>query len=272
MANLSDNATIRSRAWELTRSNIGRLFLMYLVAGAIPSVTAVILMSIASAAMYASTALGVILMIVAFVTIILCAVALSLGLQSGYLKLIRGGSASVGDVFSRIDCSFKGLLLTLFIGLRIWLWMLPGLVVTTIGASIGNGFGVFLMIVGLILSYALMIPAAFRYCMATTALADHPEMGVMDAFHKSIEIMDGRRMTYFKLIIVLTLILMGFSLAASLLMSLLSRVAILVFLMYLVNMAISLVGSLVIQITSLMFYAECTDGGPDAAPKLSSAP
>lgn len=272
MANPADNATIRRRAWDLTRANIGRLFLMQLVAVAVPSIASAVLMTIASTAMSASTGLGVILTIVAFITILLFSAALSLGLQSGYLNLIRGGTASVSDVFSRLDSSVKALLLSLLIGLRVWLWMLPGLLIVIIGGSISSGFGAFLAIVGMVLSYALVIPAAFRYCMAFTALADEPDLSVMDAFHKSIEIMDGRKMTYFRLIFVLVLVLMGISLAATLLMNLLGRLALLAILLSLALFAVSIIGSLVIQIASLMFYVECNDGDSDSSFKSSTAP
>ena len=273
MSNLTDNASIRRRAWSLTKEHFGVLFLMMLIVALVPSVASAVLLGLSGLVTSSSAGLGVVLTIVCSLALVLLTTALALGYQNAVLKLIRGNEISVGDVFSRMDCAFKGFLLTLFIGLRMWLWALPGMAVMVIGALFGESTIVFFSLVGAIVIYALMIPAAFRYCMAVPALADNPELGVLDAFNKSKEIMNGRKWTFFKLIFVIVLIIMLAAFALGLLTALLGQRLVLVVILSIASLLLSLAAGLVIEVATLIFYNQLIGGpsGDEASPEKEEA-
>lgn len=274
MQNSVTNATLRSHAQDVVKKNFGKIFLMMLIVAVIPSVvigvislifslflpvSLNILLSVPASYLVQFYGPSIIAMYIAYTVVItivsaLIAPALTLGLYNGILQLIRGEQTGVGVVFSRISSCLKGFLLSLFVGLRIWLWTLPGLGVLTLGLIIGGSFGIVLTIVGFILMYALIIPAAFRYCMSLPALADQPELGVLGSFRKSKEIMQGRKWQYFKLVFFYVLIFVAFIIVLSLLSALLAKAPVLFIPLLIVSLVVFLAISMVIQVASLTFY------------------
>ena len=92
------------------------------------------------------------------------------------------------------------------IGLRLWLtlktfaWMLPGLLVDFLGfmlSSDGVAVGELLQFIGGILEFALVVPATYRYMLAYHVYAETPEVGVYDAVERSKTIMANRKWQLF---------------------------------------------------------------------------
>lgn len=280
MPSLNNNADIRGHAMGVTKRNFGKIFLMNLIVGAIPAVilqalslifNVIISASVSSmttrypyygyGSRYASSAVGflfgayAVYMLISLLVSALITPALTMGQNNGILHMIRDEQTSVGAVFSRFRICIKGFLLTLFIGLRTMLWALPGFAVILLAAVFGTGFGLFLLVVGYILIYALIIPAAFRYCMAIPALADDPDLGVLEAFNRSKDMMEGRKWQYFRLLFLYGLILLGAVLAVTLLATLLAKVSIILsVLIILPIIPIFIFISMLTQVASLTFY------------------
>lgn len=288
MQRIATNSDIRNHTMDVVKQHWGKILLMTIIVAAIPSLILQVLSAIfnrilpvplASVPMLlanpyylryygSSVIVGYLLyLLVALVVSALVAPALQLGMNNGLLCLTRGENTSVEVVFSRLRSCLKAFLLTLFIGLRIWLWTLPGLAISTLGIIIGSGFGLFLTFVGFIAMYVLVIPAAFRYCMAIPALADQPELGVLDAFNKSKEIMDGRKWQYFKLMFLYGLILFGIVLAATLLAALLAKATVVLSILLIIPVIVACVFiSMLIQVATMTFYNAYAGNNTASAP------
>lgn len=266
------NADIRNHALDVVRRHFVKLFLMLLVAALVPSAVLGLLSAIFAPFMPTMTALIMYperltsaiptMILYALLSIILSALvspAVMLGLYHGMLNLIRGMDASVMDVFSRIGSCLQGFLLTLYVGLRTWLWMLPGLAVMLIGVAIGGGFGGFLIFVGTVAMSVLTIVASFRYAMSLPTLADRPELGVFGSFNRGKEIMNGRKWQLFKLLFVYVLILLAVLLVLSLLTAALAKVPVLLVLLGIIDALACLAVGTVVQVATLTFYGVYAD-------------
>lgn len=125
--------------------------------------------------------------------------ALTLGAIAALLTLLRGGEISYGDVFCRVGCFLKGILLAVMVALKTALWMLPGIAVSavaialvTLTDSVGLAMG--LSMLGSALMMALGLRAVMHYAMAEFALADNPSLGVMGAIRESVSLMRYRKL------------------------------------------------------------------------------
>lgn len=128
--------------------------------------------------------------------------ALSLGFLNAMLTLLRGGTAVVGDVFSRLNVFIRAALLSLWIAIKMVLWALPGLALTILALFAGvrsDALGVLLALAGSGLMVAFTVTAYFRYALATVFQADDPELGVLSCVRKSKAVMQGRKMQLFAL-------------------------------------------------------------------------
>lgn len=107
------------------------------------------------------------------VLLTLYALVVEFGYQSYSLSVIRQEETGVGELFSRFYMTGKiilaQLLSALFIGLWAMLFIIPGIV------------------------------AAYRYRMIPYILLDDPDCSVLEAFRRSKEMMDGRKMEFFTL-------------------------------------------------------------------------
>jgi uncharacterized membrane protein len=141
---------------------------------------------------------GPIVIALTVMTILLSPV-LQLGLISALLHALRRQEFSVAIVFSRLRIYPKALGLTLLLGLKYLMWMLPGIAVMVLGFFLPAEASLLVMLLGMAAMIVPVIPAVYRYAMATYILADAPETGVLACIRRSKEIMQGRKMELFSL-------------------------------------------------------------------------
>lgn len=127
---------------------------------------------------------------------------LGLGFSHTLLKALRREEITYSTVLARLPLFFKAIGLDAMIGLRVFLWMLPGWGVSLLGAVImvfEANIGILVMVVAMVLMFVLMIRAMYRYRLASYVLADAPQTGINAAIRRSKEIMKGRKMELFSL-------------------------------------------------------------------------
>ena len=129
---------------------------------------------------------------------------LSMGLITAFLSLLRGGTATVSTVFSRLHAFGRSVLLTLIIFVKLFLWALPGAAVMTLAACLlllTRSFTVYslLTMASLVLMVALVVMASYRYIMALFFLADEPGTGALACVRKSKAVMKNRKLQLFSL-------------------------------------------------------------------------
>ena len=139
---------------------------------------------------------------------------LTLGMVAWLLSRLRkqedGGWT---DVFSRAGLFFKGIGLRLYIAWRIFLFMLPGLALcvlsllpvwlsdtsSSISALSAVNTSVGLMYAAMAATAVLSVIAALKYALGDMFLADHPEMGPVQAAKASKQMTRGRKGQVFAL-------------------------------------------------------------------------
>jgi len=139
--------------------------------------------------------------ITAAITLLISPV-LTLGLNHTLLKALRKEEITVATVLARLPLFFKAIGLNLMIGLRLILWMLPGMALSLVGAAaviFVPTLGMLLMIAAMGVMFVLMIRAMYSYRLAAYVMADAPETGINAAIRRSVEVMLGRRMELFGL-------------------------------------------------------------------------
>lgn len=127
---------------------------------------------------------------------------LTLGFYHTLLRTLRREEITYTTVLARLPIFFKAIGLHLMIGLRVFLWMLPGWGVSLLGAVLlvfEPNIGILVMVAAMVLMFVLMIRATYRYRLATYIMADAPETGINAAIRRSKEIMKGRKMELFSL-------------------------------------------------------------------------
>lgn len=134
---------------------------------------------------------------------------LTLGLTCATIDLARDTHiVRVRDIFGRMSSCFKAFRLSLWIGLKAFLWALPAVAATVVLAAIlaythnsdvSQTLMMLLPLVMMIVVFALMIPAMYRYTLATFILADAPETGVRECVNRSKAMMKGHKWQAFKL-------------------------------------------------------------------------
>lgn len=148
---------------------------------------------------------------------------LDLGKRSQQLQACREQSMRVLGLFSRWSCVLKALGLTLWMGLKALLWTLPGILVMfwggMTGALLHEDAGRIIMIIGILLIPALIVPALLRYSQSMWILADEPERGVRDCVRLSSHLMKGRKWQYVRLWIPIMLAAAGVMLGTMLVLS-----------------------------------------------------
>ena len=213
-----ENVYTRQEAKELTKKHFWKLVAMmaivYGIAYAISLGGTALLTATGNEAAY----------MVGYVVVILVVSLLSSGLMLGLLTalidLARGQqSITVGTVFSRMGQLLKAFGLGLWVGLKTLLWMLPGYVLLIAGIVMTSGMSTsanpeegaavmtLVMLAGMVLIFALVFPAAYRYMLSTFILADHPETGVFECVKQSKALMKGHKWQAFKLIVPIILVM-----------------------------------------------------------------
>ena len=146
---------------------------------------------------------------------------LTLGMIKWMTDRIRGLESPVSTVFSRAGLFFKACGLQLLVILKLWLWMLPGMVLTvlvTVAFSLmGSTSSPVLEMLKLYLisglPFSMIVPAFFaylRYALAEYVLADRPETKIRECISRSKAMMKHNRR-----IVVLNLLMFFLMLFAS---------------------------------------------------------
>ncbi|MBR2823724.1 MAG: DUF975 family protein [Clostridia bacterium] len=122
-------------------------------------------------------------------------------------------AGEVSAVFSRIGLFGKAIGLRLYVALRVFLWMLPGMGLMaasllplwlsdsssriSVLSAANTAYG--LQSVSMIVAIVLAVMAYLKYAMADQILADHPEKGPVQAAKESRTMMKGKRGALFSL-------------------------------------------------------------------------
>lgn len=222
MKNLSvENVYTRAAAKELTKKHFWKLLGMLAIMLGITY--AILLGGSALLSVVGNEVVMVIGMIVLLLVMVLIAAGLGMGFYSAMIDLCRGNEdVTVGRVFSRMRQCPKACGLSLWISLKTFLWMLPGYLVILVSAfavlsfvepttgTVSEGTAslmTLLPVIGMILMFALVIPAVYRYMLATYILADKPETGVFECVRQSKATMKGHKWQAFKLVLPIVLIM-----------------------------------------------------------------
>ncbi len=144
---------------------------------------------------------------------------LGLGMTAAMLKICKGEeNVTVGAVFSRMGQCLKMFGLSLWVGLKTIFWALPGYAVMIAGVVVGTmttnvqsveeaAPTMVLLIAGMVLMVALIIPAVYRYILSTYVLADEEDRSVFECVNLSKQMMKGHKWQAFKLIVPYILIM-----------------------------------------------------------------
>ncbi len=130
---------------------------------------------------------------------ILLAPVLELGLINALLHALRRQEFTFSIALSRLRIYPKALGLTLLLGLKYLLWMLPGFAIMALALLLPAEAAAIVALLGMIVAFVPVIPAAYRYAMATFILADAPQTSVLACVRRSKEIMAGRKAELFGL-------------------------------------------------------------------------
>lgn len=222
MKNLSvENVYTRASAKELAKKYFWKLLGMLAIVLGITY--AIAFGGTALLALGGNEAVFAIGYIVLMVVMVLVASGLSMGLYAAMIDLCRGNeTVTVGRVFSRMGKCLKAFGLSLWVGLKTFLWMLPGYVVVLVSAfavlsftepttgtisESSAGTMALLMFGGMLLMFILGIPAVYRYMLSTYILADNPDTGVFESVRQSKAMMKGHKWQAFKLVLPIILIM-----------------------------------------------------------------
>lgn len=261
--NTNLNPQIRSRATAVTKDSLGRLILMTL---ALLGATIGLMLAyglLIGITMNIHEAVGALIAVVGAFAVFFFVIGLSLGYTNGLIRIAEGQRPPVSIIFSRFSKGLPGLGLSLWIGLKVWLWMLPGLGVAMVGAVLGSLMDseellVFASSIGIILAYVLMIVAAFRYAMSTYYFADNPDNGVFGSVEKSKRTMEGRKWQLFRLcipyVLILLAIMLGVGIVSALLMNLEEIGVILALILSLGVTIVSIYISILVSMAQVCFY------------------
>lgn len=295
MKNLTvENVYTRQSAKELTRKHFWRLLGMMAIAVGIPYAMMMAVTTLTNPLSESQPALFTVLTLVLTLAVSLATCGLTLGMKKAMIDLARGHEeVPVGTVFSLMGYTLKAFGQGLWTGLKTFLWMLPGYLVMIVGAVLSYttstttapedsaGMTVLVMFGGMILLFALIIPAAYRYMMAPNILADKPETGVFQSVRESKAMMKGHKWQCFKLTVpvalVMLVVMLVISVALGALTALLGNTAAGASLMSIVMMIVTFAASMYYTIRINMCYAvfyvkRAAEAEPAPAEETAEAP
>lgn len=131
----------------------------------------------------------------------------TMGLINGTMSYLRRGIISFDHISSMFPYVKQVVCYSIWEGLHLFLWMLPGVIVS----GVGTGFaivseeqttaiiGLVLSTVGLILMVVLGVRAGLNYLLAPCCLIDTPHMGGLAALGRSKELMRGHRWRFIRM-------------------------------------------------------------------------
>lgn len=214
------NTDLRKRARDVVSLHwgqmLGMLLIIFAITFAVTLVLEAFILTIAAAnePLYAGLSLVSSIVTSAFTS------ALTLGHLAAMMRLEDDLPIRVTDVFSLMHKWLPAWGLGLWIGLKTFLWMLPGIAVIVIGfiAAVNSPAATSLVaIIGYIVMIVPAIRAMYSYTMATYIMADNPDVGVFNAVNQSKAMMTGRRWELFKLLVPYLLIILAAILVLALL-------------------------------------------------------
>lgn len=123
--------------------------------------------------------------------------AVLLGRHRYYIGLIAGETPPFDTLFSRFHIFLKALGLNLYMGLLVFAWSLPSIVLLVLALVLHRVSG--LMGVLALLALVLPIQASLRYVMAPYLMAQYPEKGILESVADSKALMQGQKWRYFVL-------------------------------------------------------------------------
>lgn len=153
---------------------------------------------------------------------------LDLGFINALLHALRQQDFTPAIALSRMSSILKLLGLEILIGLKITVWMLPGMAVSIGGVFVmvlvQETVGALMIAVGLIACVAMGVRAGFSYALSVYVMADDPSTGIRECIRISKDTMNGRRMELFSLEFSFVGWRMLLSMAQTLLLSLFGQV------------------------------------------------
>ena len=222
-----DRASIKAQAKQQLKGKVWMLFLCTIIASAISSVAAQIPTRLATAT--SSAAVSLIGWLVYIAVMIFVTLPVSVGLVKVYLNVTYGYKPSVATLFEPFSKYYKNSILTpLLVGLIEILWYLPFLIISiiicvvafagaftvmgsdlanmilygdvpdtaTISAMLGAFFGMYLIILLLMIPYSIIINA---YAQTNYVLCEYPDYSPTQCIDASKAMMKGRRWELFVL-------------------------------------------------------------------------
>ncbi len=187
---------LRSRAWDAMTATWPTVL----------SITGVISLTSYAATSIASALPGFLGVLLTLIVPLLLAVP-QMGLVRGSLDFLRGGIFTFQHIQSMFPYAKQMICFTLWHELFIFLWSLPGLFFTAIGAGLafaatdkGTAIAALVfLIIGLVLTVVLLVRALLNYALNICFIVDHPNMGGAAAIGKSKEMMRGHRWLYVRM-------------------------------------------------------------------------
>lgn len=243
------NPAIRAHAKLVVAQNWGKMIRMSLLIG-VMSLLAIVGFLLAPAASF----------------IYIC--GLNVGYTAALLNMCDGKPVKVTHVFSQLRRGVSSFGLVLWMGLKIFFWMLPGLAVVLVGAAISvmadsPDMMYFFMATGYVVMMVFVIRASYSYAMAPYIHADNSAMSAFDALNASKELMNGRRFRLFKLTIPYILILLAIMIVYTVILALCQRIEWLMILLAIVGYIAILIVSIWFSLLSTMaqacFYRLCDE-------------
>ncbi len=127
---------------------------------------------------------------------------LTLGMDKWMMDRLRGQDGPVTAVFSRAKLFLKACGLEIYVALKIFLWMLPGLCLTTLvtylfiimGESTSEILTMFQTYILSVLPFSMIVPGFFayvRYSLAEYILAEKPETKIRECVSRSKKLIKG---------------------------------------------------------------------------------
>ena len=190
---------------------------------------------------------------------------LALGMNVWTLNRLRGETGEVTTVFCRLRIAHKAVGLRLFMLLKVFLWMIPGVALSflamlpvinstaTVWEDLVPALNTTLRLTSLA-SLVMTVPAVIaylRYSLADLVMAEKPETGVRASVAESKKLMAGKKGTLFCLLFSFILWYFAETLASGLVASLFGSVASLT-----VQLLASLALNIYVQMSVCAFYKE----------------
>ena len=191
---------------------------------------------------------------------------LNLGLINANLHALRKKEFTAAIAFSRMKYILKAVGLMLLVGLKVFLWMLPGLVVALAALFVDMTLALLLMLVGFVAMIVMGIMAGYRYAMAVYVLGDEPETRLRQCIRRSCEVMHKRKFELFSL----EISFIGWSLLLTLVQSMLASFG------PVISMTLSMFASLFLTVytscAQAAFYQEYAVGKVELPPQQDLPP